>query len=362
MSQSLRYLSFWRFASLGLFLTVLAGTLLTEQTSAGANFPSSTSRSDASDALPAPIKSHVLDVEPAIIADATSGKTIIAQGTTAGRGLRVEELKGTVTINGRPAQVGDRLTAERDELVTGKNSTARLRIDSYIGVVEVAEYTTVQIQTLAGNVGIDPNQVTAIAVPEGRVRLSIARSVARPTSVRGEAESTQVAALNSVTGLGKLDDIAQESSSASASPVRVRTPAGVAGVSGTSFGVDVGPIGKTGVDTVDGVVAAEAQGTQVLVNAGFFTVIEPGKAPTTPQKTPPLADLSRFHVLKLGPRTVRVTGQVDPMDLIYINDRAIQADGDGKFQTIVPMPASRRVRIVVRGPSVRERHYNIAVP
>lgn len=362
MNQFLRCLGFWRFASTGLFLALVAGSLLTERANAGANSPSSTQRSQATDTVAAPIKSHFLDLEPAIIADSTSGNTIIAQGTAAGRGLRVEELKGTVTINGRPAQVGDRLTAEGDELVTGKNSTARLRIDSYIGVVEVAERTTVQIQTLAGDVGIDPNQVTAIAVPAGRVRLSIARSVARPTSVRGEAETTQVAALNTVTGLGKIDDIAQESSSASASPVRVRTPAGVAGVSGTSFGVDVGPIGKTGVDTVDGIVAAEAQGTQVLVNAGFFTVIEPGKAPTTPQKTPPLSDLRRFHVFKLGPRTVRVTGQVDPMDLLYINDRAIQADGNGKFKAIVPMPASRRVRIVVRGPSVRERHYNIAVP
>ncbi|MCT7951055.1 hypothetical protein NG798_14750 [Ancylothrix sp. C2] len=286
---------------------------------------------------------------------ATNG--ILAQ-MQSGRALVVEELNGKVMINGRPAQVGDRLAAQ-DVLMTDVDSTARLRVDSFIGVVEVAELSTLEIQTLSGPVGVNPNQVTALAVPRGRVRLSIARSVARPARNSG-VESQEVAGLPTLTGLG-INNLSQDSTTVSSSPVRVRTPAGVAGVSGTSFGVDVSSTGKTGADTIDGQVAVAGQNRQVLVNRGFFTVINPGEAPVSPLQSPTISDLKMFRVLKLGRTSARIIGQVDPMDLVYVDNVEIPTDAEGKFNTIVHTPPSRRIKVVVRGPSVRERYYIIAL-
>ncbi len=50
------------------------------------------------------------------------------------------------------------------------------------------------------------------------------------------------------------------------------------------------------------------------------------------------------------------------MDLVYINDRPIQTDAEGNFDFIGRLPLSRRLQVTVRGPSVRERYYVIAVP
>lgn len=299
-------------------------------------------------------EAEVLNSQPIDII-ATTG--MVAQMQSS-RALVVEELKGTVMINGRPAQVGQRLAAS-DVLMTDVDSTARLRVDSFIGVVEVAELSTLEIQTLSGPVGVNPNQVTALAVPRGRVRLSIARSLARPARSSG-VETQEVAGLPTLTALG-INNISQDSTTASSSPVRVRTPAGVAGVSGTSFGVDVSSTGKTGADTIDGQVAVAAQNRQVLVNRGFFTVINPGEGPVNPLQSPTISDLKMFRVLKLGRTSARIIGQVDPMDLVYIDNVEIPTDQEGKFNTIVHTPPSRRIKVVVRGPSVRERYYIIAL-
>jgi hypothetical protein len=299
-------------------------------------------------------KAEVFDF-PEVDIIATNGA--VAQ-VPSGRALLVEELKGKVMINGKQAQVGDRLVAP-DVLMTDVDSTARLRVDSFIGVVEVAELSTLEIQTLSGPVGVNPNQVTGLSVPRGRVRLSIARSLARPAR-SSEVESQQLASLSTLTGLG-INNISQDSTTASSSPVRVRTPAGVAGVSGTSFGVDVSSTGKTGSDTVDGQVAVAAQNRQVLVNRGFFTVINPGQGPINPLQNPTISELKMFRILRLGRTSARIIGQVGPMDLVYIDNQEIPTDAEGKFNTIVHTPPSRRIKVVVRGPSVRERYYNIAL-
>ena len=48
----------------------------------------------------------------------------------------------------RSAQVGDRLQAVGDSITTGKKSTATLSVDTGVGVVEMAEQTTLRIRTL----------------------------------------------------------------------------------------------------------------------------------------------------------------------------------------------------------------------
>ncbi|MEB3883052.1 FecR domain-containing protein [Lyngbya sp. CCY1209] len=275
------------------------------------------------------------------------------------RGLAVEGLQGDVTINGNPAQLGDRVGAG-DLVVTGDGAIAILRVDSNIGTVEMAENTILEIRTTSGEAGIAPDQVTVFFVPKGRIRASVARFVSAPLRDTSTAAHPQeIAALH---WEGLLADEEDSEQSAEESPFRVETPVTVAGVRGTSFGVNVGPDGKTGVSTIEGTVGAISEGEEVRIEPDNFSVVNPGQSPTSPDFTPPLSGLEIFQVTRLNPRTVRVLGQVDPMDLVYIDNREIATDENGKFDAIADLPASRRLGIVVRGPSVRERHYILPVP
>ena len=288
-----------------------------------------------------------------------SADTRIVQLPAGRRGLLVEEVRGEVAVNGQPAQVNEFLQQPGTQITTGRRSTARLRIDSNIGVVELAPNTTVEIQTISGSAGVDGNQMTVFSVTGGRIRLSISRFVSDIfRNLLGGGDINQIAALDTLSGLGEFGDLAQEGGSASESPLRVETPVGVAGVRGTSFGVAVGPSGKTGVSTIDGIVGVLAQGREEIVNAGFFSAISPDGAPTTAQSTPRLSDLRRFSVIRTGTNAVRLLGKVDPMDLVYVNGQAVETDADGNFE-YVGGAGNGRINIVVRGPSVRERHYSL---
>ncbi|NES95076.1 MAG: FecR domain-containing protein [Desertifilum sp. SIO1I2] len=273
------------------------------------------------------------------------------------RGLTVEELRGTVTINGRVAQVGDRLSAIGDTITTGPGSTARLRFDSNIGVAELAENTTVRVEVLTG--GTAP--ISELFVTEGRVRLSISRFVSQGflRSAGEENQSWEIASLDpQIAFADELAQASQQTASATTSPLRVRTPAGVAGVRGTSFGVNVGPTGKTGVSTLDGAVGANAEDFEVLVNPGFSSTISPGQPPTEAIETPRLSTLRVINATRVGVNSVRLSGQVDPMDTVFVNNRPVPTNPDGSFNSYVE-PVGGRLRVVVRGPAVRERHYTI---
>jgi len=260
------------------------------------------------------------------------------------RSVTIEEINGTVLFNGRPARVGDQLISSEDRVVTGKHSTARLRIDSQIGVVELAPQTTFQVDTLEG--GNRP--ITGFYIDIGRARFSIAAWVSNPERLLGQTD--QIAGLKSL-------DIAQSNSTEDA-PVRVRTPAGVAGVRGTSFGVNVGPDGKTGISTIDGVVGVFSQGQEQLVNPGFYSVINPEQPPIVQEITPSLSTLRVRRISPVGGGAL-IVAQADPMDIVYVNNREVPTDAEGKFR--VRVRSGDRVRIVLRGPSVRERRYILNV-
>lgn len=279
---------------------------------------------------------------------------------TATRSLVVEELQGRVTINDNPARLGDRLGVG-DVITTGRGAIAILRVDSNIGVLELAENTTLEIRSLSGQPGLDPSQETVVFISGGRVRSSIARFVSAPFRNSTASQPPQeIAALN-WEGIFSQDSQNSEKS-VEASPFRVETPVTVAGVRGTSFGVDVGPDGKTGISTVEGIVGTSAEGEETQVNRQQFSVVNLNLPPTAPDLTPPLSALQVFQVTRLSPRRARIVGQVDPMDIVYIDNRAIVTDSEGKFDLIAQLPPSRRFRIVVRGPSVREREYSLPVP
>jgi hypothetical protein len=289
-------------------------------------------------------------------------KTINVQGTAARRSLAIQEIRGTVTFKGRPAVVGDRLLAPGDEIITGPDSTARLAIDNNTGIVEVAEKTAVRISDLSSTSGEND---TAIFVSRGRVRLSIGKTAAPTAAAQTSAIilPIQIAALNTFSGIAETSQIAQQKKSPRTAPVRVETPQGVAGVRGTSFGVSVAPDGKTAVETIEGAVGVSGNNdSEVVVNGGSATAIFPQTAPLAPSASPRLAELKVRSLSRLGGNIYRLSGQINPIDIIYVNNQAIKIDREGKFKIQGILPASRRLKIVVRGSSVREKHYNLAVP
>jgi hypothetical protein len=314
------------------------------------------------DRLPAPPTGSNYPKNPAgSAANPSLAKTINAQGTAARRSLQIQEIRGTVTFKGRPAVVGDRLLAPGDEIITGPDSTARLAIDNNTGIVEVAEKTAVRISDLSSTSGEND---TAIFVSRGRVRLSIGKTAAPTAAAQTSAIilPIQIAALNTFSGLAETTQIAQQKKSPRTAPVRVETPQGVAGVRGTSFGVSVGD-GKTAVETIEGAVGVSGNNdSEVVVNGGSATAIFPQTAPLAPSASPRLAELKVRSLSRLGGNIYRLSGQINPIDIIYVNNQAIKIDREGKFKIQGILPASRRLKIVVRGSSVREKHYNLAVP
>lgn len=332
----------------GIFLAVIASLPLSPKAIANSSLPFFRERSPATE----------IQLQPS----QTPATTINAQGAVAGRSLEIQEIRGSATLKGKPVAIGDRLWATGDEIITGDNSQVRLVLDNYLGVIEVSENTALQIETLS--TAADGTPITAIAVSKGRVRLSIRRSAGKPDrpNALNQLGEIRVAGLNHLTEMGHITELAQQSNpSAKNAPVRVRTPRGVAGVRGTSFGISVGPDGKTAVDTIDGAVAVAGTQQEVVVNAGYWVVIN-GSEPTSAQLNPSLSELKVLSFIRLSANVFRLVGQVAPMDLVYINNQPIQTNAEGKFTLEGNLPVSRRLKVTVRDPSVRERMYELALP
>jgi len=353
---------------LGLSLAVLATLPAFRSTIASPLSPSAKQQSsptkiisvDRPPALPTGSKSPKFPVT--VAANPSPAKTINSQGTALVRSLEIQEISGTVTFKGRPAVVGDRLLAPGDEIITGSNSTARLAIDNNIGIVEVSEKTAVKISDLSSSAGEND---TAIFVSRGRVRLSVGKTAATTPAVKTSTiiPPNQIAALNTFRGLGKTSQIAQQKKSPRTAPIRVETPEGVAGVRGTSFGVSVGPDGKTSVETIEGTVEVSGRtDSEVVVTRGNTTVIFPQTPPAAPSASPRIPELKVRSLFRIGGDIYRFRGQINPIDIVYINNQAIEIDRQGNFKIQGILPPSRRLNIVVRGPSVTERHYTLAVP
>ncbi|MEL7037329.1 MAG: FecR domain-containing protein [Cyanobacteria bacterium J06592_8] len=259
------------------------------------------------------------------------------------RGLTIEELQGEfVTLNGNPAKIGDILQVG-DQIQTGSESLVNLRVDSYIGLVELAEYTTLEVKELSGEAGFNPNQITVLSITAGQARFSISRFVSAPFwSETLPEDQRQQSIINS--------------------PFRIETPATIVGVRGTTFGVNVAEDGKTAIHTIEGTVGTISGGEEIRIELGEVSIINTSEKPTPVTTIPPLSELRVRSLTRLGLETVQLRGQVDPMDLVYINEQPIQTDIAGNFDFIGRLPVSRRLQVTVRGPSVRERHYIIAVP
>ena len=220
--------------------------------------------------------------------------------------------------------MGARLQSVGDGIRTGAKSSTVLAVDTGIGFVRVSENTDLRVQQLEklANGG----QITRLEVTGGQARLQV-RKFTNPSS--------------------KLE---------------VQTPAGLSAVRGTQFGVSVQPDGKTGVATLEGKVAAIAQGDSVPIQAGFQSLVVPGSPPDPPT---PLREDTRLQLQLLesvGGNQARIIGQVDAVNLVLINDQPLILDRSGQFDVKVPLPSDRRIRAVVTTPLGKQQIYELAVP
>ncbi|MBE9013401.1 FecR domain-containing protein [Pseudanabaenaceae cyanobacterium LEGE 13415] len=244
------------------------------------------------------------------------------------RWLSLQQLTGQVSLfqggNSRAARSGDRLQAVGDGVSTGRNSRVALAIDLGIGQVNVSERTRVIIRALESTA--NGGRVTRLAVPTGRVQLRV-RPFSSPDS-----------------------------------QLEIETPAGVAGVRGTQFGINVQRNGKMSIATREGRVASIAQGQNVLVNSGFQNFTIPGEPPSEPV---PLRDDTtlRYEFVKRldqGVRRLRLVGQVDVVNSVLVNGVEQNTDRNGRFSVELDAISFPVIQVTVATPLGRQQDYDLA--
>lgn len=243
------------------------------------------------------------------------------------RWLEVEQAQGRVTLwdrqNQRPAQVGDRLQSQNSGLSTAALSASTLGLDSDIGRVQVAENTRLRVSNLTSL--RNGARITALQIDQGQARLQI-RRFTNPDS-----------------------------------RLEINTPAGTAAVRGTDFGVAVAPSGKTSIGTESGAVEAEAQGVSVMVNPGFASIIVPGEPPSSPIPIDRVLRLQIRPPLQDGGR-IRVSGRIDPANMLLINNVPVETRLDGRFRfSVATLPRQRLAVLTVQNVLGDRRDYSLSL-
>ncbi|MEB3214218.1 MAG: FecR domain-containing protein [Leptolyngbyaceae bacterium] len=248
------------------------------------------------------------------------------------RWLEVQHIDGSVTYHGdrqaRPAQIGDRLLQLNQGIDTEIESGSILQLDSNIGTVRVAESTSLRVNRMA--VLPDGGRVTSLVIRRGQARLQV-RRFTHPSS-----------------------------------NLEIETPAGVAAIRGTVFGLSVENTGKTGVATLTGAVEVSAQGVSVMVNPGFATSVIPGYPPTPPRRIDRQLIFDLGSVQRTSSRVI-LRGRVDPANAVWIEGEEVETDESGEFQTVL-LNSPRRyfgtetLTVEVRNPLGERRVHPVAVP
>ncbi|PSB02737.1 FecR family protein [Merismopedia glauca] len=242
--------------------------------------------------------------------------------------LEIRQFRSQVTYQpvknrSRSARIGDRLQKIGDRITTAKLAEATLVFDDGIGSVKVTEDTILQIKRMQTTPS--GGRITLLSVPKGLARLQIRRF--KNTSSR----------------------------------LQIQTPAGVAGVRGTEFGVGVDSTGKTLVATYSGMVTATAQGKTVNVNPGFFSVIIPGQPPTNPQPIEKEICLNVQTLTEVDTDKARLIAQVKPSSMVFVDGQSVPTSKEGKFEIQAPINSDRRVSVSVRNPGGEEKTYLLKV-
>ncbi|MEM9536147.1 MAG: FecR family protein, partial [Cyanobacteria bacterium P01_E01_bin.45] len=243
-----------------------------------------------------------------VVAPASAQEILNLPSSRPTRWLEVRELDGEASArhggtNWHTARLGDLLLWQGDGIRTGENSEANLSFDDGIGSVRVFEESRLEILTLTTDA--EGGKITEIDVPEGTARFQI-RRLNRPSST-----------------------------------LTIQSPAGIAGVRGTDFGVGITPMGRTAVATFEGAVVTEAEGISVNVDDGTYSIVIPGEEPTEPDSLSgadvELGILNAELVADAPVPTARMEAKVFPINLVYVNDEVVETDVAGNFIVEAPL-------------------------
>jgi hypothetical protein len=247
------------------------------------------------------------------------------------RALEIRDVTGTVLVRlggGAPeaAQVGQQLRHVGDSIETRSGAQAVLRLDTQAGTIELAPNTLMRIEHIAIS-------------PKGgyQTRLFLERGQAKVKVKKFENPD---------------------------SSLEVQTPAGVSGVRGTEFGLTVQPNGNTGIGTQEGKVLVTGQGQSVEIPAGYQTLLRLGR---TPESAQALTDRPRMRLRWLTQTqtgTIRLAGQIDPINLLLVNQVAYPLDSQGQFDLILAAPDRARspLTATVITPLGQQQRYELAIP
>jgi hypothetical protein len=245
--------------------------------------------------------------------------------------LKVEQMSGNVSYRNlynytnRPARVGDRLQAASDEISTGANSTAILSVDTGVGSIYVTENTTVQIRSF--RIASDNGRITNLFVPRGKARLQI-----RKFTNRG-------------------------------SQLNIQTPAGISGVRGTNYIVNVKPNGNMLLTTFQGSVATSAQNQTKIVKGGFQNLTVVGKPPSN--AVPIRNDASLNYVINKktsgSGRSIVLSGYTDPFNTVKVDGLEQSLDSSGRFSLQLPATSNLKVKITVETSLGKIQIYEIPI-
>lgn len=228
------------------------------------------------------------------------GQGLLAQPQSIGW-LEVRHTQGNVILTTSPpkvARVGDRLSKVGDALQTGPNSSAILRFDQKIGTVNVAENTSLRIRRL-GRLRSGA-RVTTLDLDQGQVRLNV-RKFTNPYS-----------------------------------RLEIQSPAGVAAVRGTDYGISLGPDGRMVVATESGLVTAAALGKTVYLEPDFGSRLRPDELPSDPQPLDRELWLNLQNT-EINDRQIYISGSIHPLNSVKVFGMDLPVDDDGRFEVSLPM-------------------------
>ena len=243
------------------------------------------------------------------------------------RWLEVRQVNGTVTYrsaSSRAARVGDRFEKVSDRLTTGARSSAVLAIDDGIGFIQVSENTDLQIKKLQVQLG--GGKITEIQVNRGQARLNV-RRFTNPQS-----------------------------------RLKINTPAGVAAVRGTEFGITVDSQGRSAVAAASGLVDVEAQNKTVSITSNQFSTIVPGQAPTPARTLTRNLLLEVQSIIPQGNNQLIFQAVTDAPNLVFVNGQETFVDQNGIVTGVVTTPIDKKFTIVVRNPLGNTQQYLYTAP
>jgi hypothetical protein len=249
----------------------------------------------------------------------------------ADRYLKVAEVTGNVRYRNlynyanREAKIGDLLQSPSDEISTGANSSAVLKLDAGVGSIYVAENTTIQIRSFL--VAADNGRITNLFIPRGKARLQV----------------------NKFTNRG--------------SQLNIQTPSGMSGIRGTTYSVTARPNGNMILTTFEGSVVTTAQNQTKMVDGGFQNLTVTGEPPLT--AVPISNDASLSYVINRQVsgsfRSIIFDGYTNPFNTVKVDGLEQSLDRNGRFSVQLPAPSSLRVKITVETSLGKLQTYEIPI-